>query len=262
MPNKDNSFAVLTQSTTQPEQILIKFTHGLGDAVQLTIVLKHLMRYRPEWRVDVAATTGKQSAFHGLCRRAYIMGREEPDYNRYDRVLTLRWAECSGTAYEHYPNTKATVCLDSELGLVPDLSLFKYAIHVNTRARGLADAYLSSLCSHRRGTYQKYPVVLIHYEGATSREKKNLPHEIVRQVCDCIIAHRHVPIILDWDRGSPLIDDVRVHNPDSSNPLWEGMGVGDVQTIAALIDASSLMIGIDSGPLHVAGAMTTPTLGV
>ena len=33
-------------------------------------------------------------------------------------------------------------------------------------------------------------------------------------------------------------------------------------TIAALIQRSQLVIGVDSGPLHVAGATTTPTIGV
>lgn len=33
-------------------------------------------------------------------------------------------------------------------------------------------------------------------------------------------------------------------------------------TLASLIEFSTLMIGVDSGPLHVAGATTTPTIGV
>ena len=28
--------------------VLVKFSHGLGDAVQLTCVLQHLQKYRPE----------------------------------------------------------------------------------------------------------------------------------------------------------------------------------------------------------------------
>jgi len=46
--------------------VLIKFRHGLGDAVQLTAVLSHLSHYHPDWQVDVAALAGKQSAFYGV----------------------------------------------------------------------------------------------------------------------------------------------------------------------------------------------------
>jgi hypothetical protein len=41
-----------------------------------------------------------------------------------------------------------------------------------------------------------------------------------------------------------------------------GTGTGDAEGLAALIELATLMIGVDSGPLHVAGATTTPTLGV
>lgn len=44
--------------------------------------------------------------------------------------------------------------------------------------------------------------------------------------------------------------------------MWHGKGTGDAESLAALIDASRLLIGVDSGPLHVAGATTTPTIGV
>lgn len=42
--------------------------------------------------------------------------------------------------------------------------------------------------------------------------------------------------------------------------LWQGLGTGDGETLAALIGQVELMVGIDSGPGHVAGATETPTL--
>jgi ubiquinone/menaquinone biosynthesis C-methylase UbiE len=69
-------------------------------------------------------------------------------------------------------------------------------------------------------------------------------------------------VILDWDRRSPLIEQEHIHNPGASHELWGGIGTGDAEVLAALIGASALMIGVDSGPLHVAGACSTPTIGV
>src|SRR6516225_911916 len=57
--------------TANKTSVLIRFAHGLGDAVQFTAVLRHIQKHRPEWEVDVTSLRGKHSAFHGLCRRSY-----------------------------------------------------------------------------------------------------------------------------------------------------------------------------------------------
>ncbi|MGE5191918.1 MAG: methyltransferase domain-containing protein, partial [Deltaproteobacteria bacterium] len=93
-------------------------------------------------------------------------------------------------------------------------------------------------------------------------EQKNLTHELAGELCETAIAQGFVPVILDWDNRSPLPDGTRIHCPGAGHELWEGIGTGDAATLASLIEASSLMIGVDSGPLHVAGATTTPTIGV
>ena len=96
----------------------------------------------------------------------------------------------------------------------------------------------------------RYPVVLIHYQGNTSAEYKNLPHDLARQVCDQVIQAGFVPIILDWDNRSPLPDGKRIHNPHVDLDIWGGIGTGDAEVLAALIELSTLVIGVDSGPLQ------------
>jgi SAM-dependent methyltransferase len=242
-------------------RILIEFRHGLGDAVQLTVVLQHLRHLRPEWCVDVAALVGKHSAYYGLCRDVLVMDGERSDRSAYSQVHALDWHEAR-TAHAQWPSTKATRCLTEVFGLQPVAELCRYKIQVPDEIRSAAREYLAAIC--RRGPNEdgRYPAVLIHYEGNTSPDRKNLPHEIIRDVCDVARHHHVVPVILDWDRRSPLIDNEVIHNPGAEHPLWGGSGTGDAQTLAALIDASALMIGVDSGPLHVAGATDTPTIGV
>ena len=48
----------------------------------------------------------------------------------------------------------------------------------------------------------------------------------------------------------------------AARELWHGTRTGDADSSAALIAASQLVIGVDGGPLHVAGATATPTIGV
>jgi FkbM family methyltransferase len=69
-------------------------------------------------------------------------------------------------------------------------------------------------------------------------------------------------VILDWDKRSPLPDGRCIHNPHVDVELWDRTGTGDAAVLAALTELSSLLVGVDSGPLHVAGATTTPTIAV
>ena len=77
------------------ESILLKFRHGLGDAIQLTAVLEHLRHYHPNWEVDVASLPGKHSAYHGLCRKLFLLDGAIATANDYDRVFDLSWDECA-----------------------------------------------------------------------------------------------------------------------------------------------------------------------
>ena len=240
--------------------VLLKFRHGLGDAVQLTIVLRHLRRERPEWDIDVESLVGKHTAFTGLCRKSYA--REDRQTNiRYDEIYELDWHEC-GSPLVHVPSTKPARCLEEVFRIPPRAEEFRYQINVSHEATGRANAYFAELCPEGQLPSGKYPVVLIHYQGNTSGDRKDLPHEVIRKTCEVVQNRGYVPVILDWDDRSPLIDQRKVFNPGRSHPLWGRTGTGDAATMAALISGASFMIGIDSGPLHVAGATSTPTIGV
>ncbi|HEY2252690.1 MAG TPA: FkbM family methyltransferase [Planctomycetaceae bacterium] len=241
--------------------VLITFRHGFGDAIQLRIVLKHLQKYRPHWNVDVVAAVGKHSAFSGLCRKVYILERESPPCCEYGQRFNFDWDECQ-TAYADSPSTKAEKCLRELFGITPDSELCSYSLPIGEGAREVATKYIENVCKVTPGTNGRYPIVLIHFEGNTSAEHKNIPAHVIARLCDDIIEDGCVPVILDWDYRSPLADGIRIHCPDQTAELWHGTGTGDADSLAALTELSSLMIGIDSGPLHVAGGTSTPTLGV
>jgi FkbM family methyltransferase len=246
---------------TPTMNVLIIFRHGLGDAIQLTIILKHIQKYRPDWQVDVAALVGKHSAFRGLCRKVYVLDREPTPCCQYSQRFNLDWHECH-TAYADSPGTKAERCLREEFGIVPDPALCTYSIHRSDAAMELARKYLEQTCKVACREDARYPVVLIHYEGNTSADMKNVPADIIRRLCEDIVTEGYVPVILDWDYRTPLADGARILCPDQRAELWHATGTGDAESLAALIELSALMVGVDSGPLHVAGATTTPTLGV
>jgi FkbM family methyltransferase len=275
LPAADKSPAPIPDSQNpEPEtrpamNALITFRHGLGDAVQLTIVLKHLQKYRPEWAVDVAALIGKHTAFGGLCRKVYILEREAVPCCGGIQRFNLDWHECH-TSFADSPSTKVERCLREEFGITPDPELCSYSIQVSDEALDRARGYLEQICKGAKEQpdfpnsqpRSRFPVVLIHYEGNTSADFKNIPTDIVRRLCDDIIDAGYVPVILDWDRRTPLADGVRIFNPHADTDLWMRTGTGDAETLAALMQLSTLVIGVDSGPLHVAGATSTATLAV
>ena len=241
-------------------RLLLEFRHGLGDGVQLSILLLHLKHYHPEWIIELAALYGKHSVAQGLCDKVYILG-EEPSRASYNQVVSLDWHECQ-QAHAQWPSTKPIRCLLDVFHLTPILKLCHYQIARSPAADARARDYLASICPSGPKTDGRFPAVLLHYQGNTSCDKKDLDHQLARQVCDTVRELGHFPVILDWDKRSPLIDQQRIFNPGADHPLWGGHGTGDAKALAALIEASALMIGVDSWPLHVAGATTTPTLGV
>ncbi len=241
-------------------RVLIQFRHGLGDAVQFTAVLRHLRHYHPDWEIDVAALRGKHSAFHGLCQRVFVLGEEGAARADYDHVYALEWHE-NRTPDGRWPNTKVTRCLLEVFQLSPLSDFCSYEMHICEEARQAARDYLSSIAG-APDTNGRYRAALIHYEGNTSSHRKNLTTELIRQICALLQDRGVVPVILDWDRRSPLPDQRQIFCPGADHALWRGTGTGDAEQLAALIESAALMIGIDSGPLHVAGATSTPTIGV
>jgi FkbM family methyltransferase len=259
-PVKDTLRPAVAEAPPRTTTALLKFRHGLGDAVQLTTVLQHLRHCRPDWTIDVAALIGKHSAFHGLCRQVYILDREQPK-GPYDRVMDLEWHECQ-SCFADSPSTKAERCLRETFRINPLPELCTYQIQRGEKAVQRAREYLERVCGGRLSSDARFPGVLIHYEGNTSGELKNIPVGIIRQLCDKVLAAGYVPIILDWDFRTPLADGKRIHNPNTRHELWGWTGTGDAETLAALIAQCALIIGVDSGPLHVAAATDTPTIGV
>lgn len=237
--------------------VLIKFGHGLGDAVQLTLVLKHIKKQRPEWNVDVVSGIGKSSCFRGLCRNSYES--ESQASGKYDSTFNLGWFE-NYNGYKDRQHTKVTNSIDEELGLVFDPKIVGYQIDTTDEENRDAVAYLDSITDKKFVDYEaktkkiKHRIVVLHYQGNTSQEKKNLHPNQVKALIWFLVSNGYKIVLLDWDNRSDLVDNVNVFCPDSNHPLWKKRGTGDAATIKALIENSALFVGIDSGPGHVAGA--------
>jgi hypothetical protein len=100
------------------------------------------------------------------------------------------------------------------------------------------------------------PVVLLHSKGNTAQEQKSLPDPMVAQfyrayldACDGSL------ILLDWDNRVPRLASYRVRHLDELGPC-------PTEVLMALLTQADLLVGVDSGPLHVARFTHIPTIGV
>lgn len=223
---------------------LHKFNHGLGDCIQLVAVLKSVPGEH-----DVEVPSDKASIFRGIARN---INRDAGDY---DRVIDHHWGECH-SSWRDSPGTKTAKCLRDVFGIVPQWDKLKYTVLEYGDDWQRVNEYLKTL---ERGK----GFVVLHYQGNTSADKKNLTHEQARDICRWLTDLDYTVLLLDWDRRSPLADGRRIINPGTDCPIWQGRGTGDGATIAALISQSKLSIVIDSGPGKVAYAVpTTPCISV
>lgn len=100
------------------------------------------------------------------------------------------------------------------------------------------------------------PVVLLHSTGNTDQQRKSLSADVQRELALRWIEQTDgTLILLDWDRRAVGVQHPRVIHLDA-------LGGADVQGLLALIDQADLLIGVDSGPLHLAGLTRTPALGL
>jgi len=239
-------------------RLLIIFPHGIGDCVQATVVLKHLRKYRPLWTVHVKAGYGKHTAFIGHCAKVFHDKEPAPSPDDYTVHLTPGFWE-NQSRYIDRPNSKITNCLADVFGISYDPSLGRYEIEQPQDKFGLAAWYLASIgCQLKNG---KFNAVVIQYQGNTVPERKDLAHWQAHALCELAIRAGRVPIILDWDKRSPLPDNKRIFCPGvGPNDIWGNFGSGDAATIACLIQQAEAFIGIDSGPGKIASSTDTPSL--
>jgi ADP-heptose:LPS heptosyltransferase len=240
-------------------RILLRFPHGLGDAVQFGVVLKHLARHRPDWVLDVRCGRGKHSALRGLCRAVFHDQEPEPPHANYETVADIGWYE-NYSRFPDRPNSKITNCLAEVFGLGWDADLGRYEVRLSASCRQKVKDYLRSIGCQEVAA-EKFNAVVLHYEGNTSTWKKNLKHWQAGLIVDAILRSGRVPVVLDWDGRSPLPDGKRVFRPHvGPGDLWGSFGSGDAEVIAALVHASEAYVGIDSGPGKCASSTGTPTL--
>lgn len=241
--------------------ILLDFPHGLGDLVQLSIAIRHLKEANPETSIDVVCDDGRVRSVTPWERKRWGYHDRLFDPTVYRSCVTIPFDECPDDVLG-FPSSKAYRCVTQLFGLVARPDWFGYACVCGDRARKRAADYFGHLCGAGPNAAGRFPVVLVHYQGFSSRMQKDLSHEVVAELGASVRARRRAYALLDMDKQSPLVDQRTVFAPIAGHPVWANPAYADPETLLAMIELAELLVAIDSGPLHLAGCSTTPTLGV
>lgn len=241
--------------------IAIEFPHGLGDLVQLSIVLRHLAHHAKGHAIDAICEMGKDLSVTPFERQRLPFGSPSYDRSRYAQVLSLGWPDCLEDV-DGLPSTKPLRALKEVFRIEPRQELWQYACIVPELARIRAARYLSEVSGIEKPPGGRYPVALVHHHGYSSCMQKDIPREIVVELVRALQGRKLAVVLLDIDGPASLAAELGVACPVRGHAVWQRPGQADPQTMLAMIDAATLMIGVDSGPLHLAGCSSTPCLGV
>src|SRR4051812_34516273 len=103
--------------------------YGLGDAVQMSAVLRHVRKYRTHWIVDFQAEPGRSCVGNGIAHNTFDYGDPYPSSNYDCEVQILlydTWAN-----WQDRPNTRVSSCLRERFGLEWDEECGRYQINVS-----------------------------------------------------------------------------------------------------------------------------------
>jgi hypothetical protein len=222
--------------------------YGLGDAVQMSAVLRHIVKARPHWIIDYQAEEGRHQVGRGIVANTFAYGNKYPsDYYDVEAQIVLydTWSN-----WGDRPNTRVSSCLHERFGLEWDRECSRYMVEVTQQAITAVDALINHKGLFPNGAVRSSYVAL-HYQGDSSQTRKDLKEDDANSICEMIESIWHSPLILDWRHRSRL-PYRRLRTPQH----WGG----DAEMVCAIIRQCRAFIGIDSGPSKCASSTDTPTL--
>lgn len=209
--------------------------YGLGDAVQMSAVLRHIRAYRSDWKIDFQAEKGRETVGYGIVNNIFAYGEPYPS-EHYDLDVQIVLYDTRANWLDR-PDTRVTSCLHERFGIEWDKRYGRYLINVPLEIQAKVPDLSNYIC--------------IHYQGDSDKERKDISITVIKLVTKNM---RDTPLILDWRPDSnSIIRGIRSFGFDSE------LG-RDAQWNCAIISKCKAFIGIDSGPGKCASATNTPSL--
>lgn len=230
--------------------IKILFDHGLGDCANFAHVLA--LYTRRGYEFTVAAPADKHFVFRQCGVETTDDAADAAWVPWYEN-----WATCEEGMHRFWEYNKLAINVSvfplPNIGSPQDLwrelceTRIDLSPFVPAEDRALVDRYIERL---------PRPIVLIHSTGNSNQQAKSIPDNICRDVYRRMLdAFDGTLVLLDWDDRVPRLSNWRVRH------LQDDWRLLSTPQLYRLIERSDLLVGIDSGPLHLARCTNTPTVG-
>lgn len=230
----------------------VSFPHGLGDCVYFAHQLPLYQRRGHEVRVQ--CNPDKRWLFPApfLAENSLPQTAAKVAWNHAQSLEGL-------DDTNHWKANKAfaniSVAPMPDIG-PPDPALWDEFANVSIDLRDRIPASAKETVATYFAELEK-PVILLHTKGNSFQQAKSVPDalavEIYREILD---QTGGTLVLLDWDNRVPRIAHGRIkHLTDD----WKRLSVDEL--LAAIYQAD-LVVGIDSGPLHLCRYTDTPSIGL
>lgn len=239
-----------SRAVTSSDEISVSFYHGLGDCAYFAhLIPLYLKRGH---RIAVECTPDKRLLFEAAGARVLKTGEAKAAH---------AWGYPSGGTHEgqgrfwqgskmgHNISEPPLPNIGSKQDLWDEFVASQVSIEsfLPAASREAARRWFDRL---------QRPIVLFHQKGNTAQARKSLPDAFASRFYETFINQCDgTLVLLDWDRRVPKLASHRIRHLDDLGPVPT-----DVM-FSMMLDAD-LLIGVDSGPLHVARFTDIPTIGV
>ena len=229
----------------------IKFDrHGLGDCVHFAHALQ--LYKRRGFEVTVQAEVNKRFVWD-VAGVNVVHSGNLPDhpYLYPARFDDLAQPDCEQNKVVFGLTHNVMPKLDvSAEALWEELCAVRLSAHplIPCEAHTEAEAFIAGL---------PRPLVCLHSRGTNWHERKSLPTDVAFDVIVKLIERTGGSVIvLDFDQRAPMVGSERCKG---IKPGWGHIGI---DRLCALYERCDLMIGVDSGPFHVAAMTDIKSLGL
>ncbi len=229
--------------------IRVKFHHGLGDCAYFA----HLIRLYLQrgYQIEVECTPDKRIIFEAAGARVLEHGAD----------VSHAWGYPSGGTHEGHGRFWQGSKIGNNISAAPLPDIGEKSELWDELCRSHIDIrpHLTMECLNTARRWLERlprPVVLLHQKGNTAQQRKSLSDAVAEAFyrkfldqCDGTL------ILLDWDERVPRLASFRIRHLSDFGPC-------PVELLLALMTEADLMIGVDSGPLHMSRFTNIPTLGI
>ena len=248
--------AVICRLPTDTQFLRLWFDHGLGDCAHFVQMLQ--LYRRRNYIISVHFHTNKQELWRGsgfpftqLNGTAY---HKFPYDTLFNRPQPLPDWSGSKLAFNLTQAPLPDIVSDGRLSAV-----WEELVAIDEKAR-ISQYIPADICARVDNYLANLPrpIALLHSNGTNWAGDKNIPFAEVAALYPLLLDNSAGSVVLlDWDFRVPQhVPSCRLRH------LAEDLGHIDVATLIELIRRSDLLIGVDSGPLHMAVFTDTPVLGV